>query len=61
MKPFRIPREDFEKWRKPSHTAGDVPGYFKDREGEYDMGVVGKTVTIYPRAHSGRDNPGGPS
>lgn len=61
MKPFRIPRKDFEKWRKTAHTATELPGYFKDREGVYDIGVVGKRVTIYSRARSGRDNPGGRS
>jgi len=61
MKPFRIPREDFEKWRRANHTASELPGCFKDREGVYDISVVGEEVTIYPRARSGRANPGGRS
>jgi hypothetical protein len=56
-----ISREDFKKWLKPSHRCSDLPGYFKDLEGEYDIGVVVDKVTIYPRARSGRGNPGGRS
>lgn len=50
-KPFKVPREDFKKWVKPSHQLTDVPGYYKDPEQVYDVGVVCDKVTIYPGVH----------
>jgi hypothetical protein len=58
MEPFTVSRAKFKEWLKSSHTLSDIPGYFIDTEGEYDIGVIVDKVTIYPREHFGRSKPG---
>lgn len=50
-RPFKVPWDDFRKWLKSSHQLSDLPGYYRDGEQVYDIGVVRDKVTIYPRVH----------
>lgn len=37
------------EYLKPSHQAADIPGYYADLEGEYDISVVENVVTLISR------------
>ena len=47
-RPTDISRRELDDWMKPSHKAGNVPGHYVDTDGQYDIGVCGDHVTIYP-------------
>jgi hypothetical protein len=57
MKHFTVPIVDYHRWLKKSHKCSDLPGYYIDTEGEYDIGVTRDRVTIYPREGYGRSKP----
>lgn len=46
--PFAVPIESFNRWLKPSHRASGIPGFYRDKEGEYDLAVDTSRVMIYP-------------
>ncbi len=45
---INISRQQVDDWMKPSHRGGNTPGYYIDTDGEYDIGICGDDVTIYP-------------